>query len=90
MSQALRKLAGTLNRTDTICIFTNQLREKIGVMFGSPETTPGGRSIARPPARSGGSCAARMHSTWPRGRSAIGTCPGSASKSAWPAGARAR
>ena len=34
MSQALRKLAGTLNRTDTICIFTNQLREKIGVMFG--------------------------------------------------------
>jgi recombination protein RecA len=43
MSQALRKLAGTLNRTDTICIFTNQLREKIGVMFGNPETTPGGR-----------------------------------------------
>ena len=42
MSQALRKLAGTLNRTDTICIFTNQLREKIGVMFGSPEVTPGG------------------------------------------------
>ena len=41
MSQALRKLAGTLNRTDTICIFTNQLREKIGVMFGNPETTPG-------------------------------------------------
>ena len=36
MSQALRKLAGTLNRTDTICLFTNQLREKIGVMFGSP------------------------------------------------------
>jgi recombination protein RecA len=45
MSQALRKLAGTLNRTDTICIFTNQLREKIGVMFGSPETTPGGRAL---------------------------------------------
>ena len=41
MSQALRKLAGNLNRTGTICIFTNQLREKIGVMFGSPETTPG-------------------------------------------------
>ena len=41
MSQALRKLAGTLNRTDTICLFTNQLREKIGVMFGNPETTPG-------------------------------------------------
>ena len=36
MSQALRKIAGTLNRTGTICIFTNQLREKIGVMFGSP------------------------------------------------------
>src|SRR5678810_1238682 len=45
MSQALRKLAGTLNRTGTICIFTNQLREKIGVMFGSPETTPGGRAL---------------------------------------------
>src|SRR2546426_5408620 len=44
MSQALRKLAGTLNRTDTICIFTNQLRERIGVMFGNPETTPGGRA----------------------------------------------
>ena len=45
MSQALRKLAGTLNRTDTVAIFTNQLREKIGVMFGSPETTPGGRAL---------------------------------------------
>jgi recombination protein RecA len=45
MSQALRKLAGTLNQTDTICLFTNQLREKIGVMFGSPETTPGGRAL---------------------------------------------
>jgi recombination protein RecA len=45
MSQALRKLAGTLNRTDTIAIFVNQLREKIGVMFGSPETTPGGRAL---------------------------------------------
>ena len=45
MSQALRKLTSTLNRTDTICIFTNQLREKIGVMFGSPETTPGGRAL---------------------------------------------
>src|SRR5436189_273218 len=45
MSQALRKLAGTLNRTDTICIFVNQLREKIGVMFGNPETTPGGRAL---------------------------------------------
>ena len=45
MSQALRKLAGTLNRTGTVCVFTNQLREKIGVMFGSPETTPGGRAM---------------------------------------------
>ena len=45
MSQALRKLAGTLNRAGTICIFINQLREKIGVMFGSPETTPGGRAL---------------------------------------------
>jgi recombination protein RecA len=45
MSQALRKLTGTLNRTGTVCIFTNQLREKIGVMFGSPETTPGGRAL---------------------------------------------
>src|ERR671935_2624870 len=45
MSQALRKLTGTLNRTETIAIFTNQLREKIGVMFGNPETTPGGRAL---------------------------------------------
>ncbi|HEU0303635.1 MAG TPA: DNA recombination/repair protein RecA, partial [Gaiellaceae bacterium] len=45
MSQALRKLAGTLNRTSTVAIFTNQLREKIGVMFGNPETTPGGRAL---------------------------------------------
>src|SRR3990167_10893583 len=45
MSQALRKLAGTLNRTDTICIFTNQLRQKIGVMFVNPETTPGGLAL---------------------------------------------
>ncbi|MGB3737436.1 MAG: recombinase RecA [Ilumatobacter sp.] len=45
MSQALRKLTGNLSKTDTICIFINQLREKIGVMFGSPETTPGGRAL---------------------------------------------
>jgi recombination protein RecA len=45
MSQALRKLAGNLNRANTVCIFTNQIREKIGVMFGSPETQPGGRAL---------------------------------------------
>ncbi len=45
MSQALRKLTGSINRTNTIVIFINQLREKIGVMFGSPETTPGGRAL---------------------------------------------
>jgi recombination protein RecA len=45
MSQALRKLAGSLNRSRTSAIFINQLREKIGVMFGSPETTPGGRAL---------------------------------------------
>jgi recombination protein RecA len=45
MSQALRKLTATLNRSDTIAVFINQLREKIGVMFGSPETTPGGRAL---------------------------------------------
>ena len=45
MSQALRKLTGTLSKSDTIAIFINQLREKIGVMFGSPETTPGGRAL---------------------------------------------
>jgi recombination protein RecA len=45
MSQALRKLTASINRTNTIVIFINQLREKIGVMFGSPETTPGGRAL---------------------------------------------
>ena len=45
MSQALRKLTANLNRSKTICVFINQLREKIGVMFGSPETTPGGRAL---------------------------------------------
>ena len=45
MSQALRKLTGNLSKTKTIAIFINQLREKIGVMFGSPETTPGGRAL---------------------------------------------
>ena len=45
MSQALRKLSGTINKTNTTCIFINQLREKVGVMFGNPETTPGGRAL---------------------------------------------
>jgi recombination protein RecA len=45
MSQALRKLTGTLSKSNTIAVFINQLREKVGVMFGSPETTPGGRAL---------------------------------------------
>jgi len=45
MSQALRKLAGSINKSNTTAIFINQLREKIGVMFGNPETTPGGRAL---------------------------------------------
>ncbi len=45
MSQALRKLSGIINKTNTVCIFINQLREKVGVMFGNPETTPGGRAL---------------------------------------------
>jgi recombination protein RecA len=45
MSQALRKLSGAINKTKTIAIFINQLREKVGVMFGNPETTPGGRAL---------------------------------------------
>jgi recombination protein RecA len=45
MSQALRKLTGAVSRSNTALVFTNQLREKIGVMFGSPETTPGGRAL---------------------------------------------
>ena len=45
MSQALRKLSGTINKTQTTCIFINQLREKVGVLFGNPETTPGGRAL---------------------------------------------
>lgn len=45
MSQALRKLTSAINRSKTCCIFTNQIREKIGVMFGNPETTPGGRAL---------------------------------------------
>src|SRR5205807_9402740 len=45
MSQALRKLTGSVSRSNTIVLFINQLREKIGVMWGSPETTPGGRAL---------------------------------------------
>jgi recombination protein RecA len=45
MSQALRKLTGAINNSKTAVVFTNQLREKVGVMFGSPETTPGGRAL---------------------------------------------
>ena len=45
MSQALRKLTGIVNKTNCVCIFINQLREKVGVMYGSPETTPGGRAL---------------------------------------------
>ncbi len=45
MSQAMRKLTATLAQTETLCIFTNQVREKIGVMFGNPETTPGGKAL---------------------------------------------
>ena len=45
MSQALRKLTGAVSRSKTCLMFTNQIREKIGVMFGSPETQPGGRAL---------------------------------------------
>lgn len=45
MSKALRKMTGVIHKTDTVCIFINQLREKVGVVFGSPEVTPGGRAL---------------------------------------------
>ena len=45
MSQAMRRLTSAISKSKCICIFTNQIREKIGVMFGNPETTPGGRAL---------------------------------------------
>ena len=45
MSQALRKLAGVINKSNSVIVFINQLREKVGIMFGNPETTPGGRAL---------------------------------------------
>lgn len=45
MSQALRKLSGAINKSKTVAVFINQIREKVGVMFGNPETTPGGRAL---------------------------------------------
>ena len=45
MSQALRKLAGAISKSNTVVIFINQLREKVGVLFGNPETTPGGKAL---------------------------------------------
>lgn len=45
MSQALRKLSGAISKSNTTAIFINQIREKVGVMFGNPETTPGGRAL---------------------------------------------
>jgi recombination protein RecA len=81
MSQALRKLAGTLNRSGTICCFTNQLREKIGVMFGNPRPRPAARpsSSTRPCASTSG--ASRRSKTAPR-PSATG-CASRSSRTRW-------
>ena len=66
MSQALRKITATLSKSNTIAIFINQLREKIGVMFGSPEVTPGaGRSSSTPPFASTSAASSRSR-TAPR------------------------
>jgi len=88
MSQALRKLAGAVSRSNTSLVFTNQLREKIGVMFGNPEVTPGGaRSSSMPPCGST-SGASRRSRTAPN-RSATGSASRwsrtrSRRRSAWP------
>ena len=66
MSQALRKLTGTLNKSDTIAIFINQLREKIGVLYGSPETTPGGGPSSSTRRSGSTSAASRPSRTAPR------------------------
>jgi recombination protein RecA len=78
MSQALRKLTGTISKSSTIVVFINQIRMKIGVMFGNPETTTGGNALKSCTAR--GSAARATSSTWPRRRaSSTRAAPGSAS-----------
>jgi len=77
MSQALRKLTSNLNKSNTICIFINQLREKIGVMFGSPETTPGGQSSVMGRSSGSRSCAS------PAGASASWWIPTSRNTRSW-------
>jgi len=67
MSQAMRKLTSVLASTKTLCIFTNQVREKIGVMFGNPETTPGGKAL-KFYARCGSRCSASARSRTRRAR----------------------
>ena len=73
MSQALRKLAGNLNRANTVCVFTNQIREKIGVTFGSPETQPGRPGAEVLLARSASTSAASRPSRRAPRRSATGS-----------------
>ena len=66
MSQALRKLTGAVSRSHTSVIFTNQIREKVGVMFGSPETTSGGRALKFLRVRAARHPADRRHQGRPR------------------------